>query len=86
MTCAGCSFGVRESLLNLGLNENQIVEVDHKTPDPKNQIGHATIRFAKSEYNGLVTDCALIKAVKASPGYTMYLDKANQDPCSLKKK
>lgn len=84
MHCGGCESGVRASLIELGgLKEDQVVNVDHMKPDPKNQIGSVKLKFDKASYKGLETDCKLIKAVKKNPGYTMYMSKDNTNPCNL---
>lgn len=85
MTCGGCVFGVKKALKRAGLTQEEIVEVDHKKPDPEHKVGHAKVRFAKDQYRGEETDCKIIKEIKDNPGYVAYLDPANIDPCKLGK-
>jgi len=83
MTCGGCVFGVKKALKRAGLSSDQIVEVDHKTPDPDNKIGHAKVRFPKDLYKGQETDCRIVKEIRENPGYLAYWDAKNTDPCGL---
>ena len=86
MTCGGCVFGVKKALERIGIQKNQILEVDYRAPDPKNQIGHAKVRFEGTQYKGLQTDCKIAKEVKSNPGYVLFWDKAEPDPCRLEPK
>ena len=81
MTCGGCVFGVKSALKRAGLESSQILEVDYKTPDPKNKIGYAKVRFSKSDYKGLDTDCKIINAIRDNLGYQVYWDSKNKEPC-----
>lgn len=84
MTCGGCEGGVRQSLIHLGeLKDSQIVKVDHTSPDAKNNIGHVVVKFDSKDYKNAETDCKLIKAIKKNPGYAMYMDSKNTNPCKL---
>ena len=84
MHCSGCESGVRQSFIHLGgLKEQQIIRVDHSTPDAENQIGSAIVLWEKSEYKGKESDCKLAKAVKKNPGYILFWDRENQNPCNL---
>ncbi|MGE4233108.1 MAG: mercuric transporter MerT family protein [Bacteriovoracia bacterium] len=83
MTCGGCVFGVKHALKKAGIADLQIVEVDYKTPDPKNKIGHAKIRFSKDQYLGQEIDCKIVREIRQSPGYVAYWSKDNTDPCKL---
>lgn len=85
MTCGGCVFGVKKALKRAGLTQDEIIEVDHKKPDPEHKVGHARVRFAKDQYKGEATDCKIIKEIRDNPGYVAYLDPANTDPCKLGK-
>lgn len=85
MTCSGCVFGVKKALKRAGLTQDEIIEVDHKKPDPGHKVGHAKVRFAKDQYKGDATDCKIIKEIRDNPGYVAYLDPANTDPCKLGK-
>ncbi len=83
MTCGGCVFGVKKALKRAGLEQDQILEVDYKKPDPKNKVGHAKVKFTKDQYKGEATDCKIIREIRDSPGYIAYFDPANTDPCKL---
>lgn len=84
MHCGGCESGVRQSLIHLaGLKDSQIEKVDHTMPDAKKQIGSAIILWEKAEYKGQESDCKLAKAVKKNPGYSLYWDEKNLNPCNL---
>ncbi|MEC9282344.1 MAG: hypothetical protein VX642_06500 [Bdellovibrionota bacterium] len=84
MHCGGCESGVRQSFIHLGgLKDEQIKLVDHTKPDIKNKIGTAVVLWEKSEYKGQESDCKLAKAVKKNPGYVLYWDEKNQNPCNL---
>lgn len=85
MHCGGCESGVRASLIELGgLKDAEVVKVDSQTPDAKNQIGHVVIKFSDTKYEGEITDCKLAKAIKQNPGYDLYWDLKNTNPCKLK--
>lgn len=84
MTCSGCVFGVKSALERAGISKDQIVEVDYKTPDPENKIGHAKFKFSASQYKGTETDCRIIQEIKKNPGYVAYWDASNTNPCNLK--
>jgi len=86
MNCGGCVFGVKNSLKKAGLDKNQIIEVDHSTPDPANNIGHAKVKFPADQYKGITTDCKVAKQIRDDLGYSAYWDKSNSDPCGLEKK
>jgi len=86
MTCGGCVFGVKAALKRAGVESAQILEVDYKTPDPKNKIGHAKVKFNKSDYKGQETDCKIVSAIRDNPGYQAFWDLKNTDPCSGPKK
>ena len=82
MHCGGCESGVRQSLKELGgLTDEQIVRVDHKEPNAKERIGHVIVRWPKASYKGKASDCQLVAAVKKNPGYQMYWDEAQSNPC-----
>lgn len=84
MHCGGCEGGVRQSLIHLGgLKDSQIVKVDHSQPDAEKQIGSVIVKFDKTSYKGKETDCKLVKAIKKNPGYEMYWDTKNTNPCKL---
>ena len=86
MSCGGCVFGVKKALDRAGIEKNQIVEVDYRTPDPEKKIGHAKVKFLSGQYKGAVTDCKIVKEIRENPGYVAYWDAANTDPCGLGKK
>jgi copper chaperone CopZ len=84
MHCGGCESGVRASLIELGgLKDAEVVKVDSQTPDAKNQIGHVVIKFTDTKYEGNKTDCKLAKAIKKNPGYELYWDLKDTNPCKL---
>lgn len=83
MTCAGCVFGVKKALERAGVSKSEIISVEFDKPDPANSIGHAKIRFLKSNYNGIGTDCKIAKEVFSNPGYKVFWDKAELNPCKL---
>ena len=83
MTCGGCVFGVKRALKRAGLASEQILEVDYRTPDPDNKIGHAKVRFPKNLYKGQETDCGIVKEIRENPGYLAYWEAGNTDPCGL---
>ncbi|MFK8138557.1 MAG: heavy-metal-associated domain-containing protein [Bdellovibrionales bacterium] len=84
MHCGGCESGVKQSLLHLaGVKKEQIVEVTYSKPDPDNEIGSVVLKFNKDDYKGKATDCKLAKAIKKNPGYDLYWEKGNQNPCKL---
>lgn len=83
MYCAGCVISVKMALKNAGITSDQILDVDYNKPDPDNKIGHARLRFQKSSYHGVETDCKLVKEIRNSPGYIVYWEPNNQDPCGL---
>jgi len=83
MTCGGCVFGVKKALERVGVKKEKILEVDYRSPDPKNHMGHAKVRFSKNEYKGQETDCKIVSEIKSNPGYTVYWDKQNMNPCQL---
>lgn len=83
MTCGGCVIGVKSSLKRVGINNAQILEVDYRSPDPKNSIGHAKVRFSKEEYKGQETDCKIVKEIKSNLGYVAYWDEKDTNPCKL---
>ena len=84
MTCGGCVFGVKKALERVGIKKEQILEVDYRSPDPKNHVGHAKVRFSKNEYKGQETDCKIVGEIKNNPGYTVYWDQQETNPCKLK--
>ena len=86
MTCGGCIFGVKKALQRVGISKEQILEVDYRSPDPENQVGHAKVKFQVGNYKGAETDCQIAKEIKSNPGYLVYWDKSNTDPCGLEKK
>lgn len=83
MTCGGCVFGVKKALERAGLAKDQIVEVDHRKPDPKHRVGHAKVWFPRDQYRGAETDCQVVRAIRDNPGYIAYWDPAVPDPCGL---
>lgn len=83
MTCAGCVFGVKKALERAGVSRSEIIAVEFDNPDPTNSIGHAKVRFLKGKYNGKDTDCKIAKEVFSNPGYQVFWDKAEQNPCKL---
>jgi len=86
MTCGGCVFGVKAALKRAGIEKSQILDVDYRTPDPENKIGHAKVTIPKEQYKGTDTDCKIVKEIKNNPGYLAYWDASNTDPCGLEKK
>lgn len=86
MTCGGCVFGVKKALQRAGLSKDQILEVDYSTPDAANQVGHAKVKFPADQYKGAETDCKIAKEIKSNPGYLVYWEKSNTDPCGIEKK
>lgn len=83
MTCSGCVFGVKKALERAGVPRSEILAVEYNKPDPVNSIGHAKVRFPKSEYKGKETDCKIAKEILSNPGYQVFWDKADQNPCKL---
>ncbi|MFQ5647254.1 MAG: mercuric transporter MerT family protein [bacterium] len=81
MTCSGCNFSVKKALKRAGLTDDQILEVDFSSPDPKRKIGHAKVRFPVKQYKGKETDCRIVKQIKENPGYMVYLEPDNPNPC-----
>lgn len=83
MTCSGCVFGVKKALERAGVSRTEVIAVEYDKPDPANSIGHAKVRFPKNEYKGKETDCKIAKEVLSNPGYQLFWDKADQNPCKL---
>lgn len=81
MYCAGCVISVKIALARAGIPTEQIIEVDYSQPDPANHIGHVKLRFSKDQYRGLETDCRIVTEIFKSPGYTVYWDPKNLNPC-----
>lgn len=75
MTCGGCELGVKEALKRAGLKKDQILSVDHSSPNPKKNIGSAVIKVSEEK------TCKVIKEIKASPGYLAYWSFDNKTPC-----
>lgn len=83
MTCGGCVIGVKKALERAGVEKDQIIEVDYRSPDPKNKIGHAKVHFPKEQFKGQETDCKIAKAIKDHAGFSTYWESANTNPCQL---
>ena len=83
MHCGGCKLGVKSALKDSALKVHEIVEIDHNSPDPENKVGHAKVRFLKSDYQGKETDCKIAKKIKDDLGYAAYWDKTNTNPCDI---
>ena len=75
MTCGGCELGVRKALKRAGLKGDQILSVDHSSPNPKKNIGSAVIKVPEK------LSCKIITEIKASPGYIAYWSFDNKNPC-----
>lgn len=86
MTCSGCEYSVKKALNRAGITKDQILEVDSESPDPKNKIGHAKVKFMLGQYKGAETDCKIVKEIRDNPGYVAYWDNSNTDPCGIDKK
>lgn len=83
MTCSGCVFGVKKALERAGVARSEILAVEYDKPDPAKSIGHAKVRFSKSEYKGKETDCKIAKEILSNPGYQVFWDRVDQNPCKL---
>ena len=82
MFCGGCALGVKKALKAIGISEDHMLEVDPTSADPTNRIGHAKIRFAKTEYKGMQTDCEVVKAIEShNPRLSVYWDAKVKKPC-----
>ncbi|WP_372655441.1 mercuric transporter MerT family protein [Halobacteriovorax sp.] len=75
MTCGGCELGVRKALKRAGLTESEILNVDHSSPKPKENIGSAVIKISDE------AGCKVIKEIKESPGYLAFWTFDNKKPC-----
>ena len=77
MTCGGCEAGVRSALDRAGLRKEQILSVDHTSPNPEKSIGSAVIKIPES------LECNVIAEIKKSPGYIAFWSFNDKDPCNL---
>ena len=75
MTCGGCELGVRKALERAGLNDAEILSVDHSSPKPEENIGSAIIKVSEE------IRCKVIKEIKESPGYVAFWSFDNRNPC-----
>ncbi|MFT6068078.1 MAG: mercuric ion transport protein [Bacteriovoracaceae bacterium] len=75
MTCGGCELGVRKALKRAGLTDSEILNVDHSSPKPKENIGSAVIKVSEE------VSCKVIKEIKQSPGYIAFWSFDNKNPC-----
>jgi copper chaperone CopZ len=81
MSCSGCAFSVESALKRIGISKNRIVEIDYGKKSPQGSIGHIKLSFSGTQYEGLETDCKIIRAIDDYSGYVAYFDPENKKPC-----